>query len=250
MRRIWWHWQNLNDAGRELLYGRAWLHFGRERDAHPSQKCIQVAWRIGPWRWLQAKFDRGGEDDYCVALGLGFVDLYVILSGFRPYDALPRGWPRSTGVCLFGDHLMLEWDCDDSHWSSTDGPAHGWKRSWNLLDILLGRAKYSSAPVAPVASVVVMPEGEYPCTVTFHDDTWKRPRWPWPRRRLRATVDVPGGVPMPGKGENAWDCGEDACYSQTSPAVSVSDAVEKLRAYVLERRELYGGKDWRPERVA
>lgn len=250
MSRLWFHWQNLNDNGRELLYGRAWLYFGRERAAHPAQKCVQVSWRIGPWHWLSLKFDRGGEDDYAFAIGLGFVDLYVILSGFRAYDTLPRDWPRSTGIGLYGDNLVVEWDCDDSSWSSATGPAHGRSRSWCLLDVLLGRARYDSREEEPVFAVVAMPEAEYHATVTMHDDTWKRPRWPWPKRVRRATVDVPfGGVPIPGKGENAWDCGEDAVHGQTAPAATPEEAVEKLRAYALGRRAKYGGRNWTPECV-
>lgn len=248
-KRIWWHWQNLNESGRDWLHGRAWLHIGsRARD---GRRCVQASWRIGRWRGLQAMLTRGGcEEDYTVSLGLGFVDLWLILSGFRPYDALPRSWGRDTGLSLNEDHLVLMFNCDDSSWSSKTGPAHGWSKSWFLKDVFLGRAKYTRGEGEPVAAVVSMPEGDYPCTVMLRTDRWDRPRWPWPHTVRRADVEMERPIPFPGKGENSWDCGEDGMYSQTAPASSVEEAVAKAREYVLGRRLRYGGRNWTPKEGA
>jgi hypothetical protein len=66
----------------------------------------------------------------------------------------------------------------------------------------------------------------------------------------RANLDIERGVPTPGKGENSWDCGQDATYGLTCPASTVEEALASLRASVMRDRERYGGKDWKPEAVA
>jgi hypothetical protein len=238
--RIWWHWQNLNDDGRDLLHGRAWLHHG--------ERTVQVSWRVGRWNGLRAMLTRGGEEeDYTLGLGFGWGNLWLILSGFRPYNALPRGWGRDTGFYLHEDHLVVSWNCNDSSWSSETGPAHGWQKSWFLKDVFLGHAKYVEGEGEPVPAVISMPEADYPCTVTIRTDEWRRPRWRT-LRLTRADVDIPGGVPIPGKGENAWDCDEDAIFGQTAPATSVAEAVESVRQSAERRRLKYGGCDWKPTR--
>jgi hypothetical protein len=56
-------------------------------------------------------------------------------------------------------------------------------------------------------------------------------------------------VPFPGKGENSWDCGEDATHGYYGPAASIEDAVGNLVTSTLKRRRKYGGRDWKPEAV-
>ena len=57
---------------------------------------------------------------------------------------------------------------------------------------------------------------------------------------------------MPGKGENSWDCGDDALRSVTSPIDWESDrmstrlALEDLAISVLRRRKKYASLDWLP----
>lgn len=91
-----------------------------------------------------------------------------------------------------------------------------------------------------------MPEHPYPATVRLFESTWKRPRWPFARRMVRAEIEVEGGIPHPGKGENSWDCDDDATYSLTCQARTAEDAVAKLVGSVLRDRRNYGGRSWRP----
>lgn len=91
-------------------------------------------------------------------------------------------------------------------------------------------------------------EADYPATVILTTDTWKRPRWHWPLVVERAEVDVPGGVPIPGKGENSWDIDDDATFSLVTPASTVEEAVQKFYDTVNERRARYGGRNWTPEK--
>lgn len=59
-------------------------------------------------------------------------------------------------------------------------------------------------------------------------------------------------VPVPGKGENSWDCGEDGTQSilfgVDTPIRTYVDAANAFQASVQKTRLRYGGKDWMPER--
>lgn len=52
-------------------------------------------------------------------------------------------------------------------------------------------------------------------------------------------------IPVPGKGENSWDCGEDATYAFSCMADSVEDGIASLVRSILVRRRKYGGRNWR-----
>ena len=243
-----WHWQDLNEARRYWRHGRAWLYFGREREAYPSQKTIGVEWAIGAWAGWSLMFTHSAEErDYQLNVSIGFMALYINLSGFRAYNAMQRTvFGKQTGFYYFEDYFALKWNCDDSSWSSTTGPAHG--KAWGFIpsNFFLGRAVYNSEVLDQIRCQLSMPENRYPCTVNLTLDTWKRPRWPWPKRIRRATIVMDTPVPTPGKGENSWDCDEDATYESTLPAATAGEALTKLRASIMARREKYGGKNWIP----
>lgn len=80
-----------------------------------------------------------------------------------------------------------------------------------------------------------MPEGSYRATVTIERDSWTRARW-FARRIERAHVDIHDPIPTPGKGENSWDCGDDALHSSTFPCGTVPAAVGKIVGDVLAKR--------------
>jgi hypothetical protein len=241
---VHFHWQNLKESERGvLLHGRAWLHFGPSR-------TLSWSWRLGLRSGWRAEVDVGGdENDVRGSLALGVLAFYAGIAGFLPYTALARRWGRTTGVSLFEDHLVVRLHCDDSTTYHSNGrmrSEHGWYRSWFLKDVILGRATHTSRVLAEGVPVAVqMPELTYFGTARLTEDTWSRPRWR-PLRTRRTHIDMPRGVPLPGKGENAWDCDEDACFGQTGPHDNVADAVAALVEYVEGRRLRYGGEGWRP----
>ena len=84
-----------------------------------------------------------------------------------------------------------------------------------------------------------MPEGAYKATVEMFWGIWKRPRWV-AKKILRANVEIPSGIPKNGKGENSWDCGEDATFGITMPAKNVENAIGKTVESCLRDRKKYG----------
>jgi hypothetical protein len=189
------------------------------------------------------------EDDFTFAVSVPGVGLYLSGEGVFPASwrrRLPDD-PHRTGIDWH--HGGLWWNVwqNDFESRSTDPK---WRRGhFDPMDFLFGRDVYAQRPLKTVPVEVPMPEKAYPATVTLFESTWTRRRWPhWPltRRMVRSEIDVPEGVPHPGKGENSWDCGEDATYSLTCAETTVDGAVAALVRSVLRDRRKYGGANWRP----
>jgi hypothetical protein len=53
-------------------------------------------------------------------------------------------------------------------------------------------------------------------------------------------------VPFPGKGENSWDCGEDASYGFGCAAETLEEGIGKFVASKLRDRGRNGGRGWTP----
>jgi hypothetical protein len=252
------HWQNLNDKkdgtqGSLWRHGRAWFHRKwKPETEHRSNVCF--SWNFEPRCWFGAKvslFDGDSDRDVNFSLHLGLAHFYLGVENVIPKKyCYPRhSWAHCTGVVLYEDHLSVAvhhagsdcWECRG--WK-------GWYWSCFVNDAFWGRAKYSETPIYEGEAVLEMPEGSYPVKVRLVESVWKRPRKPWADRMRRANLDIERGVPTPGKGENSWDCGQDATYGLTCPASTVEEALASLRASVMRDRERYGGKDWKPEAVA
>ena len=101
-----------------------------------------------------------------------------------------------------------------------------------------------------------MPEGKYPAHVKRERRTWKRPRWFTPLVRGYWDVDVESGIPVPGKGENSWDCDDDAIFAssfsvnkaETAYMAGKCVAMDALRP-AIGTRALVGYR-WRPNPAA
>jgi len=90
-------------------------------------------------------------------------------------------------------------------------------------------------------------DGCYPATVRFFESTWKRPRWPWSKKIVRADIYPDTPIPYPGKGENSWDCDEDATHSMMTAEETELGAVVAMVESVLRSRYRHGGLSWRPK---
>lgn len=165
----------------------------------------------------------------------------------KDFDSKQVGWAFHNGTL----HWRV-WKSPDS-WSRADG----WRNShFNPKDWLLGRMIFSEDDLQVVRTTVAMPEGKYPVEVKLQMARWTRPRGFFgigDKTMRRAHVEIlgadgePSFIPVPGKGENSWDCGEDGHWGVTLPASSVSEAVAGVVEGVLRDRERYGGSiDWRP----
>jgi hypothetical protein len=243
---MYFHKQNLNEKpgkriGSIWKHGRCWWHFG-------NNKCIGLEWSNLTFK---THFHMGfgsiyGEEDFKLSIAIPGVSFYLTFE-----NVFPRKWRLKKGdkeidVSIHDGAIWWSFWCDPWSWSPK---IPKWRSGcWYPLDTFLGKVKYSAREFDCKNIEIPMPEKSYPATVKFEECTWKRPRW-FPTRIIRATVDIPEGVPVPGKGENSWDCGEDAIYSSTFPAGTIAEAVGKVVQSAMRDRIKYGGLNWRPSEV-
>jgi hypothetical protein len=221
------HWQNLNER-RDGSNGPAW-RWGR-------------AW-WGPFHaeWRAFTKDFGFKVHH---LGGAFTiffqfGLYTLVVGFRELSFFSS---NETGISWRGEDgtLCLDVLTRTGEWRSRDP---WWRKGIhiNVPDLLLGRAKFSTVPLETEEVLIPMPEGCYPATVKMEQSTWARPRW-FAKRVVRADIDIPKAIPHEGKGENSWDCDEDATYGLCAPAANVEEAIGIVVGSVLRSRRRYGGR--------
>jgi len=181
---------------------------------------------------------------WTASVRVGLVSLYVSVPGkYRSY-----GEDREIEISFHHDALYWRFWTDPMSWSSsTPKWRHG---SFNVPDFFLGRSKCTHETIEAQDIVVPMPEKAYPAKAELQRWTWKRPRW-FAKTIMRAQIEIPGGIPLPGKGENSWDCGDDATFSITCQAKSIPEGVGVLVGSVLRDRVRYGGwGDWMWSRAA
>lgn len=242
--RFYWHWQNLKDdePRRIGFHGRAWL---RQR----PRGVFGVEWHL-PGGSVQLALTVGGvEDQLRLSISLWFVALYFSIENCA---WIARWKPASSYQGKETSFTIHDWSLWWSIWHDEyvwHSKTPRWRiGSFNITDFFLGRAKYTKIDGESTPVMIPMPEGEYPAIVTFYQQTWKRPRWPVAKRRDGAKVNAGQGVPIPGKGENSWDCGEDAIFSSGSSTTTMEGAIQDFIASVMHTRERYGGKNWQPEK--
>lgn len=249
--------QNFNEdehhrpKGSAFWHGRAWLMFKR------------VEWHV---EWLFGKrasmchihFDIGAGDSHnglLLAVSIPrLFGIYLGVTGVLPEKWRPKRW--STYLKDYLDcrrEIGLSWH-DGTLWVSLwEDPMEShrsdpwwWQFNFNPADFFLGNSNYSTRDLSTERVDVAMPERVYPCTVRIFESTWKRPRWHWPRKMIRADIVPDTPIPFPGKGENSWDCGDDATWSMTCPAQTPAEAARMLRDFVMRERVKYGGSHWIP----
>lgn len=246
---IRFHWQNLNEDRRGRVkglpwHGRAWLRFGDVNDSHSRR----VEWVLGWPRSIRAMLDLDANDDSHVTLGISFLVATLYLSATVPYRhwfrrLLPRNEGRSIGFYIDGNSLHVSlWEPEGS-WSRSN--PKWWSTHVFLDDFFLGEAKHSEVVLEARDALIPLPEKNYQARVEIVEASWARPRW-FTKKLLRFHVEIPDGIPIPGKGENSWDCGDDATYGLTATGSTVSEAVAKVVASILRTRERRAGLGWTP----
>jgi hypothetical protein len=246
-KNIWWSYHR--DSKKS---GRFFLYFSKSGSSH-----ISFEWVV--WTDLGISFSINNEQA-TFGLNLGLFGFYISLD----HPAVSRFCykhykyeEREFRLHIFEKSIWLDLWCADM-WRHR--PGDKWYKPWtwtpynrkwsfNPFDFFLGRRKHFERTLYEVRENIPMPEGNYEAKIRFFESTWKRPRWPWPEKLIRADITPKYPIPHPGKGENSWDCDEDASYSMTCPASTTAEAVEKMRDSIMRSRKKYGsGEHYRPEK--
>ena len=160
---------------------------------------------------------------------------------------------KSIGFTIHDGAIWVNLWADASchSFEKTKGFWHPHKRRlcWQPLDTFFGQKNHSERVLEETPVVIPMVEGLYKGKAIRRVEQWRRPRWPWwpsAVQVVRVQVKMQDPVPFPGKGENSWDCGEDALYGMTSNADTVPKAIAAVVESVLTSRRRHGGPNWRP----
>lgn len=252
-------WQNLNDdlptcdaagqrrrPGSGLRHGRAWL---RSSSAGPDGLLASWEWSFGHDLGCSIAFKVGGEGGgwaWTIAVRWLFY-LHLRLAFLPTPKALRYGPSREISLC---EHDGSIW------WTVWRDWKDGWSRdvprwrdgNFSFVDFLLGKVRHETVLLEERDVLIPMPEGSYPARCKMVERVWHRSRWPSKRWRC-GEVELPRErpIPIPGKGENSYDCGEDALYSQSAAARTPAEAVANVVRSALEARDRYGGRGWKPE---
>lgn len=200
-----------------------------------------------------------GSDKFKSSLSLGRVGaVYFSAKGFwwtRLWSRLAgKEFPRDRELSIRLHDGLICWNL----WTATMGynPKAKWReKCWNWQRFIGWSPSHVGWETLDVVRTVVpMPEGTYDATVELKRGTWKRRRlFVWLPRvhqfRYEITPDKP--IPVPGKGENSWDCGDDATHAMSGPGRTASVAVAELVQSIYRDRTAYGsGPLWQPSETS
>lgn len=154
---------------------------------------------------------------------------------------------------VFSFNVSLEeirwqfWD-KQHHWSSTQ--PWWYTQTLNYKRFFFGQSQCTEEIIGSGTCLVPIPEKNYPATyeITRYRNLYKRPIGVlrdllFGGRVHYGTQINPGeNIPIPGKGENSWDCDDDAIHSISIGGRSVDEAISKMVESALSTRRRYGGE--------
>lgn len=259
--KIYWHDQNLtkNKSDSMWKHGRGWLHW--------TGNCFHIEWSFFGYTITSTSIEFGfnaNDGDGGISFRFGINKLFKIylqlssvgrLEKYQPGKWVKRTWEpygefwmreeRRIGIRLFDNTIWLSLWENPMEWNSTD--PWWWSFNFDYVSFLLGKEKSDSIEIESGQCVIPMPERDYQAKYTISDWTWKRSRWPRPKRIRRVELEMDDNpLLVPGKGENSWDLDDDAIYSTIIPADTINEAICELRKSAMRDREKYGGKNWLP----
>lgn len=161
--------------------------------------------------------------------------LHIHLIYVAAWLSIPWPWRdlggdvRKWGIEIHHRALWWSWGEPENSWSRSDP---WWRRfSFYPVDFLLGKMRCDVVTGERREALVPMPEGSYPCVLTKKTRTWSRARRPfWSRSRVEWDIQIDGGIPFMGKGEDSWNCGPDGLWGTggSSPENAIANAVESV----------------------
>lgn len=194
-----------------------------------------------------------------------FIGLWISIEGILPSKWFPKNY-ESKSIQFAFHNWSFWWDLwmDDNCWSRNDPK---WRRgNIDFQKLFIGKHNCERTELSQSDQTISMIEGNYNVVVKEEQriDTW--PRW-FTKKSTSWQVEagyyengefVSCPIPVEGKGENSYDCDEDATYSMSFPAKGLNreeikypwQAALYFEQSIKEDRIKYGGKNWLPERFS
>jgi len=200
----------------------------------------------------------GMESRYDFHLGLPKAT-FGLRFGRPRYPSREReyGWRYHNGTLrLLGGASPNESSRDQPWW---------WEVAIDFEKLLFGKARHERRLLGEGPGVVAMSEALYPCKIEIEAARWWRTRDPlglFRRESVAADIEFEEPVPVPGKGENAWDVEDDSIGAMHLPLGADADGVvanrrllygcyieaaDRACVEISRQRERYGGPGWSPK---
>lgn len=245
--------------------GRKWFHF-------KGNKSIAIEWagfKSNPGFYFRADGDEGD-----ITFNVSFiVAIYITFEGFIPNSWYPTYESTYYPGTKLGDerefsvswhHGSLWWDFWTSEEKMTWTKNKSWRKGcWHIVDWVRGKHKYQRQEMSRNQFYLPFFEGIYNVEVIESERTDSYQRWFTKRStawEVRAGYYNEKGefiekpIPVEGKGENSWDCDEDATYSSSFPGQPYNKNVKtpyQAALYfwnsMMKDRERRGGSKWIPK---
>lgn len=185
----------------------------------------------------------------------------------KEYNSYAKKWlhsaERELSLCIHGGQLWWNVWTSPMEWSSKTPK---WRRgNFNFRQFILGKTNYSTKELEYKDFILPYYEGNYKIRVIKSNAKWTmRRRLFWfldistDRYEVKAGYikdgewkDVP--IPHEGKGENSWDCDEDATYSisfgiKNKLLRNCTDVALEFWKSTMKDRIRYGGTTWLPQK--
>lgn len=244
---------------------RKWWYLG-------ENKSITI--EIAGWKSAPAISFRADPDERGVTFSISFgFAVYLSFDGFIPRSWYPtepstyepgKRYPveRELSIRIHGGGLWWDFWVSEE-WSSWTKNKTWRKGSFQYMDKLKGKHKYEREEVDRRQFLLPFLEGIYNVEVIQWARTDSYPRWP---TRRMTTWEARAGyydekgewkdkpIPVEGKGENSWDCDEDATWSMSFPGPPYNREVNTpyLAALyfwhsMMKSREQRGSAKWIPK---
>ncbi len=238
-RKVWFHSQNLNeDRNGEPkgwpYHGRWWLHLGHKHEIHFS-------WNL--WSHFCGIGIGTDSEDRALKLHIAFPPVSFWLTLSVP-QLIRKTKPFNTFEFEFAELRVFDYALWWKFWHGED-----WNRkraskfrdgNFHPIDFFLGHMKCKTEVLETKDVQIPMPEGLYAAKAKMEERTRSRARW-FGKKSTSIWIDIPGGIPHQGKGENSWDCGEDALCGCGVEGTSYEKAIAHVVESVLKYRRKYDG---------
>lgn len=232
--RIWHHIQKL----RNWIEARGWLHFG---------EYLTLGWSynlLSRFCHMHLTAGGGGDDDISFSIAVPPVAIWLHAEfDWKSRFCFRRILDKEMEIELSVHHWGLWW----SLWHT----AHEWVKGtpkwrngcWYPLDTLFGKVEYFDNKNEQKRHEVEIPlfERKYKGKAVIYKCWWRRKYIPWKlHEKVYCEIEIPGGIPVGGKGENSWDCGPDKIFAFTTQGRDIGEGIAKLIGDVIETRNRYG----------
>ncbi|HMT02299.1 MAG TPA: hypothetical protein PKD00_03165 [Burkholderiales bacterium] len=210
----------------------------------------------------------GKERD--VTFHLGFIiGIYLTFTNFLPKSWYPQDKSETYGQLPGERELSIKfhhwylWWCfwkDNTSWSNTDSKFRS--GYIDFAQLIKGKHSCEWNIIEKEMHIISFIEGNYQVEVIKKNRIDKWQRW---FSSKSISYEVKAGyyvdnnwiecpIPIEGKGENSWDCDEDARYSLSMPAKNEEHDIKNCKQAAMyfeydikKDRVRYGGNNWIPQ---